>query len=307
MKMSKALFYANAPKIGAHVSAAVSLERSFDRAKDIGANCSQIFISPPQQWLQTKHGVEEIKKYNDAARESGIEPNFIHGTYLINLATGKPENLQKSIEWLKYAMNLSYGLGTEGVIFHTGSHGGVGFEKVTNQIVRSLKDILDKCPPIVGRMSTPSIILENSAGAGDSIGSKFSELGAIIKKVNNPRLKVCLDTCHLYAAGYDIKTPEGLEKTLNEFEREVGLKNLAAIHANDTKFDIGSNKDRHENIGEGFLGSNAFKNMVNHLSLQNIPFILEVPGFSDTGPDIENIQILKGLINSKKSSQLRHS
>lgn len=277
------------PRVGAHVSAAVSLEKSFDKATDIGAEATQIFISPPQQWFQTKHSEEEILRYKDAQKQTGIEPNFIHGTYLINLATAKPEHLQKSIDWLKYAMNLCRDLGMEGIIFHTGSHRGIGFEKVVDQIAQALIVILNASE------GSHYLILENSAGTGGSIGSKFSELGALIKKVNNPRLKVCLDTCHLYAAGYDIKTLIGLHSTLEEFEKEVGLQNLVAIHANDCKFDLGSNKDRHENIGEGFLGIEGFTNLINHPSLKDIPFILEVPGFTDTGPDEENIKKLKGL------------
>ncbi len=298
------------PKVGAHVSAAVSLDLAFDRASSIGAEMIQIFISPPQRWLKTKHSPEEIEAYRKKATESGIGPNFIHGTYLVNLATAKPEHLQKSIDWLIYAMNLGRELGVEGVIFHTGSHGGVGFEKVVDQIAKSLITILNSC--VTGSRvkhgmtkedsKIPFLILENSAGAGGSIGSKFSELGAIIKKVNNLRLKICLDTCHLYAAGYDIKTPMGLKTTLEEFEQEIGLKNLAAIHANDCKFDLGSGRDRHENIGEGFLGTEGFTNLINYPALKDIPFILEVPGFSGTGPDSENIKVLKDLINSKNSS-----
>lgn len=280
------------PKVGAHISAAISLDLSIDRAGKIGAECTQIFISPPQQWVQTKHSAEEIKIYRQKVDKSNIGPNFIHGTYLINLATQNPDHLKKSMNWLTYALNTAGELGIEGVIFHTGSHGGVGFDKVADQIVRSISAILSEVE------GSPSLILENSAGQGGTVGSKFSELGQIHSQVADDRLKVCLDTCHLFVAGFDIKTKEGLQKTLDEFDLQVGLKNLAAIHANDTKFDLSSGKDRHENIGEGFLGKEGFKNIINHPKLKDIPFILEVPGFSNSGPDKENIDILKKLLHT---------
>jgi deoxyribonuclease-4 len=323
------------PKIGAHVSAAVSLETSFTKAKNIGAECMQIFVSPPQQWLQTKHDEAEVERFVQAQKESEIGPNFIHGTYLINLGTSSPKHLQKSIDWLIWAMGMADKLGIEGVIFHTGSHKGVGFEKVKGQIVNALSVILNASEgsqdlnsnleiPRSSKQSLPSnegrndkkkpyLILEISAGAGGSIGSTFHELGQILKLVQDDkeevqdgtptplspdRLKVCLDTCHAFAAGYDVKSLIGLNDVLEEFEQEIGLQNLVAIHANDTKFDLKSGKDRHENIGDGFIGKEGFENMLNHPKLEDIPFILEVPGYTDNGPDSENIQTLKSLIKS---------
>lgn len=289
--------------IGGHVSSAGELGLAVDRAQAIKANTFQFFISPPQQWLQTKHSDQEIADFVKKAKEQEIENTFIHGTYLVNLATNKPEHLEKSIAWLKYAMETAQKLGVSDVIFHTGSHSGRGFETAVDQIANSLNVILSTSEGSPTNVDTsqndklPYLILENSAGGGGSIGSKFSELGAILKKANNPRLKICLDTCHAFAAGYDVKTPEGLKKTLAEFDKEIGLENLVAIHANDTKFDLGSGKDRHENIGEGFIGKDGFKNMLNNEKLANVPFILEVPGFAGTGPDEENIDILKALVH----------
>lgn len=296
------------PIVGAHVSAAVSLDLSLERAQKIGAEVTQIFISPPQQWAKSKHENPEIEKYKAKVLETGIKPNFIHGTYLVNLATANPEHLQKSIDWLKYAMKTAKELGVTGVIFHTGSHKGLGFEKALDQICKALTTILNSSviPAKAGIQLDPRVreddkkrpylILENSAGGGGSIGSKFSELGQILKKTGNDRLRVCIDTCHAFAAGYDIRTPKGLQSTLEEFESEIGLQNLVAFHANDSKFELGAGKDRHENIGEGFIGKEGFSNIVNNKAFKDIPFILEVPGFAGTGPDAENIQILKSLI-----------
>ncbi len=277
------------PKVGAHVSAAISLELAFQKGQNIGGEAIQFFVSPPQQWFQTKHDEAEIARFVKAQKESGIGPNFIHGTYLINLGTDGAEHLQKSIDWLIYALNLAAKLEVQGIIFHLGSHKGKGFEAVLPQIVTALKQVLEKSPNNV------QLILETSAGAGGNLGRDFHELGKILKAVDDTRLAICIDTQHIFAAGYDIKTPLGLEDALQEFDEEIGLSNLAAIHANDSKVEYKSGRDRHENIGEGFIGVEGFRGLLNHPQLQNVPFILEVPGFDDNGPDIENVKLLKSL------------
>ncbi|MCL5783911.1 MAG: deoxyribonuclease IV [Patescibacteria group bacterium] len=276
------------PKVGAHVSAAGSLDLSFERAQEIGAEATQIFISPPQQWLHSNHTEEEIARYKDQANKTRIEPNFIHAAYLINLASPNPELVKKSIDWLIYSQKVAEKLWAEGTIFHIGS-----FKDTTEE--QALKQVIEAIKTIIKSTGNVTLILENSAGAGNLIGDQFSELGKIIRQVNDPRLKVCLDTQHAFASGYDFRTKEGLKKTLAEFDREVGLANLVAIHANDSKVEFGSHRDRHENIGEGFIGLEGFKNLINHPALQNIPFILEVPGFDNNGPDKNNVQLLKSL------------
>lgn len=243
------------------------------------------------------HDNEEIERYVKAAKESGIGPNFIHAAYLINLGAADPEHLQKSIDWLVYAMNLAANLGSRGVILHSGSHKGAGFEAVLPQIADSLQKVLRQTDH---KPSTPNqppfLILETAAGAGGSIGRSFSELGQILKTVNDQRLRICLDSAHVFAAGYELRTLPGVESMLEEFEQEIGLNNLVAIHANDSRVDFKSGRDRHENIGEGFIGRTGFANLINHPKLKELPFILEVPGFSGSGPDQNNIQLLKSLI-----------
>src|SRR3989344_164469 len=280
-------------KVGAHVSAAISLDLAFERASKIGAECFQIFVSPPQRWAETKHNSAEIAQFIAQQKATGIGPNFIHGTYLVNLGTESPEHLEKSIEWLKYAMAMAEKLGIAGVIFHTGSHKGLGFDKIVDQVVESIKKVLQETE----RQSETEtkLILETSAGAGGNIGGTFRELGQILKLVQDDRLKICLDTQHVFAAGYDIKSPIGLKYVLEEFDKEIGLQNLVAIHANDSKVEYKSGRDRHANIGEGFIGKDGFEGLVNNPKLQNVPFILEVPGFADTRPDAENVNILKSL------------
>ena len=180
-------------------------------------------------------------------------------------------------------------LGMKGTIFHLGSFKNSTEEKALKQVIEAIKEIL-------GSSGQVNLILENSAGAGNLIGDSFREIGEIVRRVNDSRVKVCLDTQHAFASGIDVKSQEGLNKTLQEFDREVGLKNLIAIHANDSKTEFNSKRDRHENIGEGFIGLEGFRNIINHPILKDIPFILEVPG-EGSGPDTNNILRLKNLIH----------
>ncbi len=275
-------------KIGAHVSSSGGIDKCIERAKNIGANCCQFFISPPQQWAQIIHSQIEIDEFRKQSEISQVHPNFIHGTYLINLASQNPANLEKGINWLIYALDLADDLGVEGIIFHTGSHGGKGFGAVKDQITNALQAVLKK-----SKARNAFLILENSSGGGGSVGSNFAELGQLIKCIDSDRIKVCIDTCHAYTSGYDIK--HNLDDVLKEFDEKIGLKELVALHANDCKFDLGSKRDRHENIGEGFLGKAGFAGLLTNPKLQDLPFILEVPGFDNSGPDQHNVEILQKL------------
>jgi deoxyribonuclease IV len=267
------------------------LDLSLERARDIGAQCTQFFISPPQQWAQSNHDEEEIAKYLVKVQETEIGPNFIHGTYLVNLATDKSEHLQKSIDWLIYALKMADKLQVTGVIFHTGSHRGRGFAAVKEQVCQSIKTILKSSP------EKPFLILENAAGSGGVIGS-FEELGEILKQVADNRLKICLDTQHAFSNGNDFRSLHGVDSLVSTIDRWAGWGNLVAIHCNDSKVELGSNRDRHENIGEGFIGKEAFSLLLNHPKFTDIPFLLEVPGFGESGPDKENVAILKSLITN---------
>lgn len=275
-------------KIGAHVSAAGSLDLAFDRALEIGAECTQIFISPPQQWFKKVYSQENILQYRQKAIHTGIGPNFIHGAYLINLASENPLNVAKSVDWLIYSQRTAEQLGIEGTIFHIGSSGKMERNQALDQVTKAIYKILEKT-------GDAQLILETSAGAGNTIGDEFFELGKIIKDLKDPRVKVCLDTQHIFASGYDIRTKKGLEKTMEEFDREVGVDLIVAIHTNDSKTELGSHRDRHENIGEGLIGKESFTQILNHPTFKNLPFIIETPGFANTGPDEKNIQILKSL------------
>lgn len=275
-------------RVGAHVSASGSLALSFPRAQEISAQCTQIFISPPQQWQQTPHSVNEVNQYKSLQQATNIYPNFIHGAYLINLASPNPVIVTKSVNWLIYSQNMAEKLAMAGTIFHVGSSKGEDHQKALDQVIVNIRQILAKS----GRAQ---LILENSAGAGNLIGGDFPDLGYILKAVGDPRIKICLDTQHAFAMGHNLATKEGLETLITEIDREVGLKNLVAIHVNDSKTELGSKRDRHENIGEGFIGIEGFKNIVRHPALKDIALILEVPG-SGQGPDTSNLSRLRDLI-----------
>jgi deoxyribonuclease IV len=277
-------------QIGAHVSTSGGLETCFDRAEAIGAEAAQIFLTPPQQWRSNKVEPDQALAFHKRAAASSVDSVFVHGVYLINLATTDTVMLTRSTSSLKSSLNTCGQLGIKGVIFHLGSHKGQGLDSVFDQICRACLEVLDASP------SDAWLILENSAGAGGNIGSRFYDLGRIIRQVGSERVKVCLDTQHCYAAGYDLATAEGLEGTMSEFEQEVGFDKLVAVHANDSKVELGSGRDRHENIGEGLIGVDGFRRILGHRAFQDVPFLLEVPGFGEAkGPDAPNIDILKKL------------
>ncbi|HZP26169.1 MAG TPA: deoxyribonuclease IV [Dehalococcoidia bacterium] len=277
-------------KIGAHVSSSGGVDKAIDRALEMGAEAIQVFGGSPQTWRRKQFGQPEITAFRARSEETGIAPTFIHGVYLVNLATSVPENLVKSVDALVHDMKVCHDIGAKGVIFHLGSHRGSGLGGSMGQIVDSLCLVLENTP------DDTWLILENSAGMGGSVGSKFAELGAIVKAVDNQRIMVCLDTQHMFASGYDVRTRDGLATVLDEFDREVGLGRLVAVHANDSKCPLAGGVDRHENIGAGHIGREGFENILSHPAFADVPFLLEVPGLDNKGPDKANVDALKGIL-----------
>jgi len=276
-------------RVGAHVSSSGGLTTAFERASAIGAETIQIFGAPPQTWRRRKIRPEECEAFRAGMAESDIQPVFLHGPYLINLATEKPEQLDKSKEALTGDLTLAEAAGIKGVIFHVGSHKGAGFEHVLPQIAKAIEEVLADVP------GDAWVILENSAGSGGTVGSRFAELGAIMRAAGSPRVKVCLDTQHAYAAGYNVATKAGVEGAMAEFDREVGLEHLVAVHANDSKIELGGGVDRHDNIGSGRIGTKGFEAIMGHPAFAEVPFLLEVPGIEGEGPDKPNVDALKKM------------
>ncbi len=276
------------PQIGAHVSAAGGLWTAFDRAKEIGAECVQIFGSTPRSWSVKLPSAEEARTFKEAAKRSGVHPVYLHAPYLINLGSGEKRLFGASQTSLKGHLKIAEMLGAKGVIFHIGSAKGSTKEKAIPQIAASLKEILKEVP------GKSLLILENAAGGGDKIGATPEEIADILKRVGSARTKVCFDTAHAFEAGMIHEyTPAGIAKLCGEWDKTIGLERIVVLHANDSKTVYNSHNDRHENIGEGYIGLAGFKALAKEQRLWNKDWILEVPGKNHEGPNKENIERLK--------------
>lgn len=275
--------------LGAHVSTAGGLSTCVPRAVDMGCECMQIFLSAPQRWQHPRHSDEQVDEYRRLIAETSIGPNFAHATYLVNLAAGDPTIRDKSIENLSACAYWADRVGLAGIVVHIGSARGQGVEDAVKQVASALEAVLD-------RGSKSMILLENSAGSGEYLGSRFEQIGNIVDKLaRDERLGLCLDTAHTFASGYDLRIDEGIKRTMDEVDQFIGLERLKLIHANDSKVGLNSAVDRHENIGKGQLGEDAFTRMLSQPELRKVAWVLEVPGYEDKGPDKPNLDVLKRL------------
>ncbi|MBM3139471.1 MAG: deoxyribonuclease IV [Chloroflexi bacterium] len=280
--------------VGAHVSSSGGIYAAIERGEAIGAEAIQIFPSAPQTWRATAHTPEALARFRELHAASAIGEVWLHNIYLANLATEDPEMLEKSVASVVHALTVADAIGARGVVLHTGSHKGRGLDEVHRQVCETLARILDAAP------GSAKLALENAAGHGGVIGGKFAELGTLLHTVRDPRLAVCVDTCHAFAAGYDLADREGLAITMTEFDSEIGLEHLAVVHANDSKLALGSERDRHENIGDGHIGREGFRTIVESGAFAGKAFLLEVPGIPDEagkqdGPDAENVARLRAI------------
>ncbi|HXM58788.1 MAG TPA: deoxyribonuclease IV [Candidatus Dormibacteraeota bacterium] len=278
------------PILGAHVDSSGGLHLAFERAAAMGADAIQVHPTPPHYWGSPKLDDERIERFREAAAAAGRPPFYFHAVYLINLAGDDRTLRQRSESTLAGYLAAADKLGISGVIFHTGSHKGVGFEQCLPQITDHLKRVMERADP-----STARLLIENNAGMGGCVGARFEELRAMMDAVGDPRIGVCYDTCHAFASGYDERTVEAAEATLDEWERVIGLEKLEVVHCNDSQTGLGSNRDRHANIGQGEIGEDGFRALLHDPRLREIPFILEVPGFDGKGPDAANLEILRRL------------
>lgn len=270
--------------IGAHVSIAGGFLHGAKRAVAIGASAIQMFSSSPQQWGRGKTDERDVEAFKAYANEHRISPRYFHASYLLNLAdigrVGKA-----SATTLVEELTLAPKLGVSGSVVHVGSWKGQ--EPDYDRLAGTIRDILKRTP------EEALFIMENSGTR--KIGLQLWEIGELVARVKSSRFKVCLDTCHLFTAGYDIRTRAALDAFLGEFDREVGMDRLELWHVNDSRDPFGSCRDRHENIGEGAIGLAAFHTLVAHPKIKKLTLILEVPGFGGEGPDKKNVEILKGL------------
>ena len=277
--------------IGAHVNSSGGVWKAIGNGADIGCEAIQIFAGSPRTWAPTLYKDEDAKRFREAREASAIRFVVIHTIYLINLASAREDFYEKSVTSLAGAVAAAEQLGADAIVTHVGSHQGAGFEAGLERVRTALLRTLAESDG-----SGVRILLENTAGAGGTMGVDFDELGAMIAAADShPRLGICLDTAHLFEAGFDLRSAAGLDEALARLDAACGLDRLGMLHLNDSKTPIGSNRDRHENIGEGEIGLDGFRAIVTSPALADLPGILEVPGFDGDGPDALNVQRLRDL------------
>lgn len=295
------------PRLGAHLSIAGGLPRAVDRAEASGCAALQIFTKSAGQWRARALPPEEIALFKRRVRQTRIRPVVAHNSYLINLAAADPALRTRSIESLCEELDRAEALGLDGLVMHPGSFTSGTESGGLRLIAEGLARIFDARPDARTR-----VLLEHTAGQGTNLGHRFEHLAEIIHRLNGSRrVGVCLDTCHLIAAGYDIRTEEGYENTFRQFGRIVGFPRLKVFHFNDSKKPCGSRVDRHEHIGKGCLGLAPFRRILNDPRFAKLPMLLETPKVdtpetrraSDVDPwDRMNLDVLRGLLQPPKTS-----
>lgn len=277
-------------KVGCHVSIAGGIEQSFARAKNLGCEIFQIFTQNQRQWKSIQFTEKQIEDFIYQRSAHGFESADLtaHASYLINLCANTQTNLAKSRQALKEELVRCDLLGLSGLVIHPGAHTGKGEDWGIETIAESLNIILKDYNPCV------RILLETTAGQGTAIGYRFEQISKILSKVEKKtQIGVCVDTCHIFAAGYDIRTEDGWENTIKNMEDTFGLKNVTVWHLNDSKKEFASRRDRHAPIGEGFIGKTGFEVLMRMERFRNIPGILEVPGGDHVF--VENLKLLKEM------------
>jgi deoxyribonuclease-4 len=274
---------------GAHVSSSGGIHTAIDRAEEIGAESVQIFTQSPRAWRPTNHDPVNVERFKERRAEAGIDGVVCHALYLVNLATRDETVYGKSVATLENTVDVACAIEADGVVFHVGSHLGAGFEAGLEQVVPALRRALERCS------DTTWLLIENSAGAGGTIGRSVNELAILVDRLDrHPRLGICLDSCHLWVSGVDVTDRAALDACVDEVEERIGLDRLRALHVNDAAAPLASNRDRHANIGEGDIGEKLGVFLA-HPKLQGLPTILEVPGPEGHGPDANEVKKLRDL------------
>jgi len=279
-------------RLGAHESIAGGLHKAFDRAQSVGCDAVQIFVKSNRSWAVSPLTEEDVALFEAKAEETGIHPVVAHTSYLLNLGTPDDALWTKSRDTLVIELERCEALGVPHLVLHPGSHTGAGEEAGLARVAQGLGEVHAATPGFRAR-----ILLETTAGQGTNLGYTFEQLAWLLEHTpQGERLGVCLDTCHVFAAGYELRTPQGYAATMAAFDRTVGLERLHAVHLNDSKYGLGSRKDRHEHIGKGFLGLEAFRLMLNDPRLARLPGLLETPKSDDLREDRENLAVLRSLV-----------
>ena len=282
----------NLQLLGAHTSTSGGVASAVDLASKLGFTAMQIFSKNNTRWNQKSFSEKEINDFKTKLKNSNVKFVCVHDSYLINLCANILDFKKKSDIAFLDEIERCHQLGIEYLNFHPGAHCGEGEEKGINVIAEALNIVHEKT-----KGYKVSSMLEATAGQGSAIGYKFEHLRGIIDLVEDKeRMSVCIDTAHIFSAGYDIRTPEAYEKTMREFDEIIGFENLKCFHMNDSKKPLGSRVDRHEHIGKGLIGKEGFSNIMNDKRLEHIPKILETPKGKEHLEDIENLKVLRSLI-----------
>ncbi len=273
---------------GGHVSSSGGIFTAIDRIEAIGGNAVQLFTQSPRAWRPTNHEPSALERFRERRAEAGIEYVLCHALYLINLATPDDDLYDKSVTALVNTITVARAIEAD-VVFHVGSHLGSGFEIGLERVVPAIERALEA----TGEGTW--LLLENSAGAGGTIGRSIEELVSIVERLgHHPRLGVCLDSCHLWVSGVDVGSSEVVGALLDELDDGIGLERLRALHVNDAAAPLGSNRDRHANLGEGLIGD-GLAALVGNPRVQDLPALLETPGSTGHGPDADQITKLREL------------
>lgn len=275
-------------KFGAHLSIAGGYHKALERIANIGGNCLQIFSSSPRGWQFAEIDDKQVEIFLKTKEKLKIDPIYFHATYLINLADDSSIG-HLSKQSLIAEINVAAKIGIQGSIVHLGSYKNEKSAIKIQKLIRNIKEILDKT-------SKNSLLIIENAG-NRKIGQTLEEISQIIKDLDDSRVRVCLDTCHLFSNGYRFSSNKELDSFLGQLSQLGILEKLELWHVNDSRDSFNSGHDRHENIGKGSIGINEFKVLLNHPKTRNYPFIIETPGFNNEGPDKKNLDILKSLIN----------
>jgi deoxyribonuclease IV len=282
------------PMLGAHMSIAGEVGEALNRGKQVGCDCIQIFTKSSRQWASKPLAKEEIEKFKHNQIETGITTVIAHDSYLVNLGAPDHAMRAKSVKGFIDELHRCEALGVPILVAHPGSHVGSGVENGIKTIAKSIDEAQAACKGFKVK-----IALEITAGQGSNLGHTFEQMAQIFDAVaENDRLRLCFDTEHAFAAGYDIRTPEGYENTFGELDKFVGLKRLAAFHLNDSIKDFHSRVDRHQHIGKGFIGLGAFRRLLNDPRFFGLPMCLETPKGPEMKEDVENLATLRSLVKN---------
>ncbi len=276
--------------LGCHLSIGKGFTGALAAAENLGINALQIFSHNASSWRMKEITDEMAASFRQHLASSSVEYVVIHTMYLLNLASPDEALFERSIAALEEEIRRAGLLEIDRLVTHLGAHKGSGINAGIACVTTALNRVIES--KVAADYPNVHVLLEDTAGAGTTMGTTFSELGAIINGLSDAsRIGICFDTCHAFAAGYELRTPDGLAETLEEFDREIGLDRLCLVHLNDSKFPLGARRDRHNHIGAGEIGEEAFSLIVNHPALRDLPFILETPKEIDGNPGADKINL----------------